>query len=155
MAHVIKPPAPLPAAFDSPAVFLAGSIEMDRAAPWQDDVAARWAGRDVTILNPRRESWDASWVQSYENPVFRGQVEWELDGLARADVVMMYFDPATRSPISLLELGLLADSGRLVVACPEGFWRRGNVEVVCRRYGVPLVEDLGALIAAVEARLGG
>ena len=153
MAHVLKPPTPLPTAFASPAIFLAGSIEMDRAQPWQDAIARRWTDRAVTLLNPRRDTWDASWVQSYDNPVFRGQVEWELDGLDRADWVMMYFDPATRSPISLLELGLLADSGRLLVACPEGFWRRGNVEVVCRRHQLPFLPDLDALIDAVEARL--
>lgn len=42
---------------------------------------------------------------------------------------------------------------KLVVCCPEGFWRRGNVQVVCGRYGVKLVETLDELRGVVEARL--
>jgi hypothetical protein len=153
MAQVIKPPSPLPGPSSTPMVFLAGSIEMDRAHPWQSDVEARWCHRDVIVLNPRRDSWDASWEQCFENPEFRAQVQWELDGLDRATLVLLYLDPGTRSPISLLELGLLASSGRLLVACPEGFWRRGNVEVVCRRHEVPFFADLESLMGAVEERL--
>jgi hypothetical protein len=33
------------------------------------------------------------------------------------------------------------------VCCPEGFWRRGNVEMVCRRLRIPLFETLDDLIA--------
>jgi hypothetical protein len=135
---------------DGPSLFLAGSIEMGAASPWQDAVIAALADRDVTILNPRRPDWDASWRQSIDDPQFRAQVEWELDGLERADRIAMYFDPATRAPITLCELGLHARGGRVVVACPDGFWRKGNVEVVCVRYGVPMVADLDALIAALR-----
>src|SRR5262249_13162647 len=58
-----------------------------------------------------------------------------------------------KSPITLLELGLFARSGKLVVCCPVGFWRRGNIEVVCARYGIPLVDSLKALIDLVRRRL--
>ena len=63
------------------------------------------------------------------------------------------FTNDTKSPITLLELGLMARSGKLVVACPDGFWRRGNLEVVCARYQVPLVSGLDELLAHVRARL--
>ncbi len=92
-------------------------------------------------------------MQRLSNPHFRGQVEWELEGLEQASWVLMHFDPATKSPISLLELGLLASSGRLAVSCPDGFWRKGNVEVVCARYGVPLFDGLDPLIAHIKAEL--
>jgi hypothetical protein len=65
----------------------------------------------------------------------------------------MYFAPDTKSPITLLELGLASRSGRLVVCCPAGFWRRGNVEVVCARHGVRVVDDLSKLAAAVRERI--
>ncbi|MCC6551722.1 MAG: nucleoside 2-deoxyribosyltransferase domain-containing protein [Polyangiaceae bacterium] len=146
-ALVIKPPAPLALAPGTRALFLAGSIEMGAAEPWQAAFERALATRDVTIWNPRRDDWDASWKQSVDDPQFRGQVEWELEAQERADVIAMYFAPATRAPITLLELGLFARTGRLVVCCPEGFWRKGNVDVVCRRYGVPEVPDLPALIA--------
>ncbi len=155
MSRILKPPAPLDLATDERAVFLAGSIEMGAAGPWQAAVERALADLPVVILNPRRDEWDASWEQSISNPQFRGQVEWELDGQQRADVIAMHFDPATKAPITLLELGLFAASGKVVACCPPGYWRRGNVEVVCCRYGVPLVNDLADLIAAVRERLTG
>ena len=51
--------------------------------------------------------------------------------------------------ITLLELGLFARSGKLRVCCPEPFWRKGNVDVVCARYGVPLLPSLKGLIDEV------
>ena len=82
-------------------------------------------------------------------------VEWELEQLERADVVAMYLDPATKAPVSLLELGLFARSGRVVVGCPPAFYRRGNVEIVCARYGAALTDTLDDMLDAVIARLTG
>ena len=61
----------------------------------------------------------------------------------------MYVAPATKSPVTLLELGLFARSGRLAVCCPDGYWRKGNVEIVCARYGVPMLESLDGLISYI------
>jgi hypothetical protein len=151
--RVLKPPAPLVVDGTIPSVFLAGSIEMGQAEDWQSHVESALRGMDVLLLNPRRDEWDASWVQSITNTQFREQVEWELTGLEQASVVAMYFAPSTKAPVTLLEMGLCARSGRLVVCCPEGYWRRGNVEVVCQRYGVPLVATLPDLVAEVKRRL--
>lgn len=133
-------------------VFLAGSIEMGAAPDWQSELT-RALAVDATFLDPRRAEWDSSWRQSIDEPQFRGQVEWELDGLERADVIAMWFVPETKSPITLLELGLFARSSKIVVGCPHGFWRRGNIEVVCARFGVPLVAEWDAFVAAVRTRL--
>lgn len=131
-------------------MFLAGSIEMGSAPNWQGDLIAALGAHDLTILDPRREAWDASWRQSIDEPKFREQVEWELDGLERADVIAMWFVPETRSPITLLELGLHARSGKVVVGCPDGFWRRGHIEVVCARYGIPLHSSWDPFVRAVR-----
>ena len=155
MARVIKPPAPLALAADECSVFLAGSIEMGRAEPWQAAVEHQLADLPIVLFNPRREEWDASWVQSIANPQFREQVEWELEAQERAALIAMYFAPTTQAPITLLELGLFVRSGKLVVCCPPGFWRRGNVEVVCDRYGVPLVDELTELVRLVRERIPG
>lgn len=150
---VLKPPTPLDVPGGARAVFLAGSIEQGTAEDWQTTLTAALADLDVVVLNPRRDEWDASWRQSIDEPRFRGQVEWELDGLDRADVIAMWFAPETRAPITLLELGLHARGGKVVVGCPDGFWRRGNVEIVCARFGIPLVGEWDAFVAAVRARL--
>ncbi len=151
--RVLKPPAPLDLSADARVVFLAGSIDQGTADDWQASMAAALADRDVVVLDPRRDEWDASWRQSIDEPRFRGQVEWELDGLERADVIAMWFAPATRAPITLLELGLHARGGTLIVGCPDGYWRKGNVEVVCARFGVPLVGEWAVFVTAVRARL--
>lgn len=145
---VIKAPNPIGEEYNM--VFLAGSIEMGAAVNWQEQVTAALDGKDLTILNPRRDDWDSSWVQSIENPQFREQVEWELNALDRADCIIMYFDPNTKSPISLLELGLYARSTKLIVCCPEGFWRKGNVDVVCNKYGIIQVATLDELIERLK-----
>lgn len=149
---VLQPPASLAPldANDTPSLFLAGSIEMDDAPRWQDELIAALADTDLVILNPRRETWHAEWEQRASCEPFRTQVEWELEGLERVDRICFYFAPNTKSPISLLELGLVARSGRAVVCCPEGFWRRGNVEIVCMRYGITLLDDLAALIEHLQ-----
>jgi len=126
-------------------IFLAGSIEMGKAVDWQTKVTEALKNYDVTILNPRRDDWDSSWEQKITNDKFREQVEWELQALEDATEILMYFDPATKSPISLLELGLFAKTGKLIVCCSEGFWRKGNVDIVCKRYGVMQVENLDKL----------
>ena len=150
---VRKPPASLAVAGDARVVFLAGSIEMGAAEAWQAELTAALAAtpgaRDLVVLNPRRDQWDPSWRQSIEEPSFRGQVEWELDGLDRADAIALWLAPGTKSPITLLELGLHARGGKLVIGCPDGFWRKGNIEVVCARYGIPLVSDWPSFVAAV------
>jgi hypothetical protein len=102
MVRVLKPPAPVLLDGRTPSIFLAGSIEMGQAEDWQLRLERALANLDVILLNPRRDEWDASWVQSRSNPQFREQVEWELEGLERASQVAMYFPPATKAPITLL-----------------------------------------------------
>jgi hypothetical protein len=129
-------------------LFLAGSIEMDTAERWQDRVIHDLKDMDITILNPRRQAWDPSWKQDLSNPQFVEQVTWELDALERSSAILFYFDPNTKSPITLLELGLFATSPKpLYVCCPDGFWRKGNVDIVCQRYCVAQMSNLDSLTA--------
>lgn len=144
----IKAPVDYQAHLSKKSVFLAGSIEMGKAEDWQARVSAALADHDVLVLNPRRAVWDASWEQSIDNPPFREQVEWELAALEAAQRVLMYFSPETKSPVTLLELGIhaAANPGKLIVCCPQGFWRKGNVDIVCKRHGVRQVATIEALI---------
>jgi len=126
-------------------IFLAGSIEMGSAEMWQEKIVADLQNYNVTFLNPRRDDWDTSQKHSIKNQYFADQVNWELDALERANLILMYFDPNTKSPISLLELGLHSGSGHIIVCCPDGYWRKGNVEVVCERGLIPMVESIDDL----------
>jgi len=134
-------------------VFLAGSIEGDTAQKWQDIVIEHLTNDIGILVNPRRDAWDSSWKQEINNLKFNEQVNWELEALEKVDLIIMYFDKSTKSPISLLELGLFAKSGKLIVCCPNGFWRKGNVDIVCNRYGVLQVQNLEELINEVKKRI--
>ena len=122
-------------------IFLAGSIEMGIAEDWQEELT-KYFEKDFNIFNPRRDDWDSSQEQSIHNLYFFEQVSWELNALDKAQIIIMYFDPNTKSPISLLELGLYATSKKLHVICPEGFWRKGNVDIVCEKYDIPLYSSI-------------
>lgn len=126
-------------------IFLAGSIEMGKAKPWQKEVTDSFKNNDVTILNPRRTDWDSSQEQSIENEYFKEQVVWELEAQDKSDLILMHFDEETKSPITLLELGLFKDK-EMIVCCPDGFWRKGNVDVVCERYKITQVDTLEEMI---------
>ena len=86
MAEVIKAPRWFPRTHGVP-VFLAGSIEMGAAEDWQAEVTSALMDTDALILNPRRDGWDSSWEQSIDNPEFREQVEWELNGIQNVDYI--------------------------------------------------------------------
>lgn len=152
---VVKAPNQIPAdALDKPRVFLAGSIEMGTARNWQVEVEEKFKDDDVVLLNPRRDDWDWSWEQKITNPKFFEQVSWELNGLETADAIIMVFDPNTKSPISLLELGLFARKGKVFVVCPEGFWRKGNVDIVCDKFDCMLCDDIDDAVLRIKIRFG-
>ncbi|KND51408.1 MAG: hypothetical protein ABA06_03810 [Parcubacteria bacterium C7867-001] len=149
--QIYQPPQPVPVDAEK-LLFLAGSIEMGAAEEWQKKVQDALADTDWIILNPRRDDWDNSWVQEKENAPFREQVEWELEGLERAEKILMYLDPTTKSPVSMIELGLFGkESGKLIMICPKGFWRKGNIDIVCERYGITQVDTLEEALSMLRA----
>ena len=164
----IQAPNPTPFEYrDNFTLFLAGSIEMRTAEHWQKRVVEALKDcKRLTIYNPRRDDWDSSWVQSIDNPQFRvqsidnpqfiEQVEWELDNLQRANLAIFYFDPSTKSPITLMELGMMSNpwSPLTIVVCPKGFWRRGNVEIFCNREGIEFFETLEDAIEKIKEIMG-
>ena len=72
------------------------------------------------------------------SPEIDKQIEWELYHLEKADMIVMNILADSKSPISLMELGLFAKEGRLMVFCPKAFYRYDNIRVVCKRYDIPL-----------------
>ena len=150
---VLRAPAPLTLETGAKSVFLAGSVERGITNGWQQIVARALDDLDVVVLDPVRPDWDASWTQSIGDERFRTQVQWQFDALERADLVAMHFVPGTQSPITLLELGFMARSGKLAVSCGTGFWRRGEVEVLCARCAIPIAENLDALIAEIRRQI--
>ena len=135
-------------------IFLGGTIDMGSSEDWQTDFKRALENKikglrynsNVTLLNPRRDSWDNSWIQEFNNPQFFQQVTWEIDAMDKADIIIINFLPDSKSPISLLELGLYAKSKKILVCCPDEFYRSGNVQIVCNRFNIPLYKTMEELI---------
>ncbi|QZK91665.1 nucleoside 2-deoxyribosyltransferase domain-containing protein [Flavobacterium sp. CHNK8] len=130
---------------DIPSVFLAGSIEMDKAVDWQKKCEEVLSAKYI-IFNPRRNEWNSDWEQSITNAKFKEQVDWELNALEKADIIIMFFANNTKSPISLLEFGLYAQSNKMKVVVEEDFWRKGNIDVVCEKYNIQQYKSLEELL---------
>lgn len=129
-------------------VFLAGTIDMGKGEDWQKTAEELFAAGEGNwiLYNPRQAHWDPTREGEMDY-----QVNWELEHLEAADVILMNFLPGSQSPITLLELGLHAKSGKLRVVCPETFYRYTNVRVTCTRYAIPLYPTLSDAIAAIQA----
>ncbi|HEX7653547.1 MAG TPA: nucleoside 2-deoxyribosyltransferase domain-containing protein [Verrucomicrobiae bacterium] len=141
MSRILQAPEPIPAGLPRPVVFLAGSIDDGQAQNWQTAFGESFAADSLVLLNPRRSVWPGV----TEPVALQQQIDWELHGLERADVIAMYITAESKAPVSLLEFGLWARSGKLVVACEPGYWRRENLAATCARYHVPLVTNLTEL----------
>lgn len=148
---------------NSYSIFLAGSIENGMAENWQSLISnyiKLYYGNGhedngnyhFSILNPRRDDWDHTQNMIASNPYFNTQVTWELDALNDADLIIFYFDPNTTSPISLLELGIHKDNN-IIVCCPEGYFRQGNVEIICKRYNIPFVATMSDLQEYIDHKI--
>lgn len=132
-------------------IFLAGSIDMGEAEDWRSKVAERLKDYDnVLLLNPRRDDWDSSWKQEIQDPQFSEQVRWELQGQEDADLVIFFFSDGSKSPITLLELGLGLGRGIPAMVYCSDFYRKGNVDVSCDFYDVPVFEDEEEFMSALE-----
>lgn len=157
----IKPAARLMESNERFDIFVAGSIENGKAEEWQKTFKEeiqkiKTKKISIGIFNPRREDWDPSWGEGH--PELISQIEWELDHLEKADLIVMYLQPGTISPISLLELGLYAkevkaNKKRMIVLCPTGFHRKENVNVVCKYFGITMAKDMTDLIKKTKKEI--
>jgi hypothetical protein len=58
-------------------------------------------------------------------------------------MAMISSNPTTQALISLLELGLCARKpGSAIVFFPEGYWKRGNVQMVCQIFHIEMLESI-------------
>lgn len=105
-------------------VFLAGTIEMGDSIDWQAAVTRQLLDLPINIFNPRR-------VVAPEDDLIVEQITWELDSIARCQIIFMFLAADTISPISLYELGLLqgglAENKQVILCCDPGYTRKNNV----------------------------
>lgn len=121
-------------------IFLAGTIDMGKSVDWQKATIDWFKGKSdgkFMLFNPRRGKGLSGEMSDFEH-----QVNWELEHLERTDIIIMNILANSKSPITLLEMGLFMRSGKLYVICEPGFYRYDNVRLTCARYGVPLYHNL-------------
>ena len=139
----IQSPNPIPTTKFG--LFLGGTIDLGNSYNWQKEIVETFEKintkkDDWMILNPRRDNWDSSCIQSINNEKFKEQVIWELDAMDNAAVRLFVFLPDSKSPITMLELGLYKDKINIVY-CPNEFYRSGNIHIVCEKYEIPCYTD--------------
>ena len=156
--RVITPPSFITLDNSRTSVFLAGSIEMDKAEQWQQkfidnlifEVRKMNSGKGIDIFNPRRANWDITVKQSIEDPVFYQQVRWELDYLGNVKVRVFYFAPNTLSPVSLLEFGKFFSYPNTFLCVNPDYQRAGNLEVFANKYKIKIHQNLGDIIHQIK-----
>ena len=128
-------------------VFLAGTIDNGNSLNWQDKTIIELINlgvKDLEVYNPRREHWNPN--PSKEDMEY--QIKWEQDHLDKANIIAMVLLDDSKSPISLLEIGLYAKTGKLIVFCTPNFYRWDNVRLTCKKYHIELVQDTHSLVIA-------
>jgi hypothetical protein len=130
-------------------IFLAGTIDDGKSEDWQSKLIEEFSEYNITILNPRRNNWG-----DLSDNELRKQITWELDHLEKADIIFMYIIGTSKSPISLLEMGIHIKDSKLIVVCEPEFYRYDNVRITCEYYNAELYDSLGegidALISNIE-----
>lgn len=145
MSKIIKAREPFEEGFS---VFLSGSVAGD---DWRAGLVKRLKDRDIIFLDPRSDDY-SSLKMTADDPTFREQVEWEGNGLEQASLIAMYFNHDSAAPITLLEFGLFARSGRLIVRCPKEYKYKAHVDVLCSRFGIEQVGTLDELASSILTR---
>jgi hypothetical protein len=144
-AVVLKAPNHIDDYMNKFTIFLAGSIDDGTAENWQEIVVDSLKDKNVLLFNPRRDDWGSKYN-------LKQQIEWELDYLEEADLIIYYVTKDSKVPITLLELGLyMKDSSKkILIYCHKDFYRFTNVETTSERYGHKVYTDHDLFIEEVK-----
>lgn len=127
-------------------VFLAGTIDNGDSSNWQEDLIKNCQDLNITFFNPRRKEW----APNPTREEMEYQIKWEQQHLDMADLIIMCLLDNSKSPISLLELGLYAQSKKIIVFCNSAFYRWDNVRLTCEKYEIPLYHfDLNTIRSVI------
>lgn len=117
-------------------VFLGGTIDSGNSEDWQKEICKEFINNeDYVIFNPRRDEWP----NEGSSEVIR-QIKWEHKRMDESDIIVINILPDSKSPISLMEIGMYNESGKLLVFCTDEFYRFDNVRIVCEKYNIKLFE---------------
>ncbi len=116
--------------------FLAGSIDLDLSGNWRKAVIEE-INDSMHFFDPTRTDHN-----KLNDTQMKEHIKWELDALNLSDRILLNFLPNAKSPISLAELGMYVRSSKLMVVCPDQFYQRRYVGVLCDKYDTPFFDSL-------------
>ncbi|KAF7947772.1 hypothetical protein EAE96_008851 [Botrytis aclada] len=169
-----------PHSLPHPVIFLSGTTNYNKdESRWQEILTDRLLSRPrsrstdnkngtnepnsfapATIIDPYNPAWDSTWREDPSDKRFVTQVNFELEGLEIADIVVVGFVGSDvhagkigAGGTALVELGTaLKRKGQKVIVCVEkGFWKEGYVKVLCERFGVQCLDSLSMVETVVGA----
>jgi hypothetical protein len=129
---------------DKKLLFLAGSIDLELPGNWRKSLADQLANHfdffDPTVTDHKTLT-TAEWEE---------HIHWELAAMEKADLILMNLLPSAKSPISLVELGLHSTGSKLIVVCPDSFYKKHYLTILCHRYSTPLFDTTKEAVEHVE-----
>ena len=109
-------------------LFMAGGIT--GCPDWQKELVAFLDDVEITLLNPRRKSFDTKKLSETKE-----QIEWEHKHLKKASAISFWFPKETLCPITLYELGTWSAKGKkLFIGVHPEYKRKKDVGVQCLRW---------------------
>jgi Nucleoside 2-deoxyribosyltransferase like len=129
-----------------PTLFLAGGISS--CPDWQSELTAKLECTNWTILNPRRNDFDAG-----DSSLAESQIEWEFRHLRLATSIAFWFPSETLCPITLYELGAWSMTDKpLFLGVDPKYQRFLDVKIQTKlaRPDVVILESLTDLASALQ-----
>ena len=117
-------------------IFLAGSIDNRYFGNWRKKVIEEIGDSNI-ILDPTNTNHD-----KLSDEDMKLHIQWELDALSKANTILLNFLPDSKSPISLVELGLYVTSNKLIVICPKAFYKSRYVYTLREKYNTPIFDNI-------------
>lgn len=127
-------------------VFLAGSIDLKLKGNWRNKLIDI-VGNKVHFIDPTISNHD-----ELDDNQMKKHINWELDALNLADKVFLNFLPDSKSPISLIELGLYVRTPKLIVVCPDEFYQSRYIKTLCEKYKVTIFNDFNQAIKYIKKK---
>jgi hypothetical protein len=78
--------------------------------------------------------------------------------MEEADLVFVYFASEGLSAVSMFEIGhcvakMQSGAGTMLVCCEDDYARRGNVQIVCARHGIKLLDTMENVVEEIKSIL--
>lgn len=108
----------------------------------------------ITIYHLYRTDCNRLQCKDINFALYQKQVEWEFNKQDKANIIIVYFHLTTQVPVNLLEFEIsIRVSGKAILVCFERYWKKENMQIVYKKFGVEMVDSINRLREAIVKRL--